>query len=54
MRTYIVRLFVPHVYDIQAKDDAELLEKIGEFYKEFYKKDFRELIEPLVQPEEVK
>ena len=53
MRIYKVRVFFPGFYPIEAKDDAEALEKVGEFYKELYKKDFRELIEPLVQPEDV-
>jgi len=53
MKTYKVRVFVPAFYPIEAKDDAEALEKVREFYKELYTKDFRELIEPLVQPEDV-
>jgi hypothetical protein len=53
MRTYKVRVFFPAFYPIEANDDAEALEKIGEFYKGLYKRDFRELIEPLVQPEDV-
>jgi len=51
MRTYEVLVFVPTVYGVEAKDDAEALEKVGEFYKELYKKDFRELVEPLPEPE---
>ena len=53
MRIYKVRVFLPAFYPIEAKDDAQALEKIGEFYKQLYKKDFRELVEPLVQPEDV-
>ena len=52
MKTYEVRVFVPKVYAIEAKDDAEVLEKIGEFYKELYKKDFRTLVEPVAEPED--
>jgi hypothetical protein len=52
MRTYKVRVFLPAFYPIEAKDDAEALEKIGEFYKQLYKKDFRELVEPLPEPED--
>jgi hypothetical protein len=53
MRTYKVRVFVPMVFPIEAKDDAEAFEKVGEFYKELYKEHFPELVEPLVQPEDV-
>jgi hypothetical protein len=52
MRTYKVRVFVPTLYPIEANDDAEALEKVGEFYKELYKKDFRTLVEPLAEPED--
>ena len=52
MRIYKVRVFFPGFYPIEAKDDAEALEKVGEFYKELYKKDFRELVEPLPEPED--
>jgi hypothetical protein len=52
MRTYKVRVFLPAFYPIEAKDDAQALEKVGEFYKELYKKDFQELIEPLPEPED--
>jgi hypothetical protein len=53
MRIYKVLVFFPGFYPIEAKDEAEALEKVGEFYKGLYKRDFRELIEPLVQPEDV-
>ena len=53
MRTYKVRVFLPAFYPIEAKDDAEALEKVGEFYKELYKKDFRELVEPIREPEDM-
>jgi hypothetical protein len=54
MRTYEVRMFVPKVYLIEAKDDADVLEKIGDLYKELYQKDFRTWIEelPLSEPED--
>jgi hypothetical protein len=50
MRTYKVRVFLPAFYPIEANDEAEALEKIGELYKELYRKDFRELVEPLPEP----
>ena len=52
MRTYKVRVFVPAFYPIEAKDDAEALEKVGEFYKELYTKNFRTLVAPLPEPED--
>jgi len=53
MREYVIRVFVPQEHVIQAKDDAEALEKVGAFYKELYKKDFLTLIEPLPGPDDV-
>jgi hypothetical protein len=53
MRTYRIRVSVPQEFCIEAKDDAEALEKAGEFYKEIYKKDFETLIEPLPGPDDV-
>ena len=52
MRCYEVRMFVPKVFFIEAKDDADVLEKIGELYKELYQKDFRTWIEALPEPED--
>ena len=52
MKTYEVRVFVPTVYAIEANDDAEVLEKVGAFYKELYTKNFRTLVEPLPEPED--
>ena len=54
MRTYEVLIFVPTLYGIEAKDEAEVLEKVGELYKELYFNHFRELVEPLPKPEGVK
>ena len=54
MRTYEIRVFVPKVYGIVAKDDADALEKVAALYKEIYAQDFPTWIEPLVQPEDVK
>jgi hypothetical protein len=51
MRAYEVRMFVPQVFLIEAKDEADVLEKIGELYKELYQKDFRTWIEELPLPE---
>jgi len=53
VRIYKVIVFVPAFYPIEAKDEAEALEKVGEFYKGLYKKDFRELVEPLPEPEDI-
>jgi hypothetical protein len=53
VRTYKAVVFVPAFYPIEAKDEAEALEKVGEFYKGLYKKDFRELVEPLPEPEDI-
>jgi hypothetical protein len=52
MRTYEVRVFVPRVYAIKAKDDADVLEKIGELYKKLYTKAFRDLVTSLPEPED--
>jgi len=52
MRTYEVLVFVPKAYGVEAKDDAELLEKVGELYKELYTKEFRDLVVPLSEPED--
>jgi hypothetical protein len=52
-RIYKMLVFVPAFYPIEAKDEAEALEKVGEFYKGLYKKDFRELGEPLPEPEDM-
>ena len=54
VRTYEVRVFVPAVYVIEAEDDEDVLKKVSEVYKRFYTRDFQELIEPFVQPEDVK
>jgi hypothetical protein len=53
VRIYKMLVFVPAFYPIEAKDEAEALEKVGEFYKGLYKKDFRELGEPLPEPEDM-
>ena len=52
VRNYEVRMFVPKVYLIEAKDDADVLEKVGALSKELYQKDFRTWIEPLPEPED--
>jgi hypothetical protein len=54
MRIYKVRVFFPGFYPIKAKDDAEALEKVVEFYKRLYKREFREMVEPLPEPEDFK
>jgi hypothetical protein len=53
MRTYHVRVFIPTVYEIEAEDEAQALEKVGELYQELYTKDLRTLIEPELRPEDV-
>ena len=53
MRTYKVRVFVPAEFLIEAKDDAEALEKVGDIYKGYYSHDFPSWIESLIQPEDV-
>ena len=54
MKTYKVRVLVPAVYLIEADDEEDVLTRVAEVYKRFYIKDFQGLIEPLVQPEDVK
>jgi hypothetical protein len=54
MRTYKALIFVPSEFFIEANDEAEALEKVGEFYKGYYSHDFPTWIEPLLQPEDVK
>jgi hypothetical protein len=45
MRTYIAQVFIPQVIEIEAEDETQALEKVGEHYKACYTKDFRTLIE---------
>jgi hypothetical protein len=52
MRTYEVRVLVPKLELIEAEDDADVLEKIGELYKKLYTKDFRDLVTSLPEPED--
>jgi hypothetical protein len=52
MRTYHVRVFIPQVCEIEAADEAQALEKVGELYTESYAKDLRKWIEPEIQPED--
>ena len=54
MKTYKVRVFLPAFYPIEANNEEEALEKVGEFYKRLYKRDFGELVEPLPEPEDFK
>jgi hypothetical protein len=53
MRTYHVRLFIPTVYEIQARDEEHALEKVADLYKELYKNDLGTWIEPELRPEDV-
>ncbi len=52
MRTYHVRVFLPQVIEIQAKDEREALVKVGALYQELYTKELRDLIEPELRPED--
>jgi hypothetical protein len=52
MRTYEVRMFVPTICAIEVEDDADVLEVIGELYKELYRKNFRDWIESLPELED--
>jgi len=54
MRRYKVLVFVPAEFLIEAKDEAEALEKVGDIYKGYYANDGPDWIEPLIQPEDVK
>ena len=53
VRTYEVRVFVPTVYAIEARNEAEALAKVGELYQQLYAQDVRTWIEPLPEPEDV-
>jgi hypothetical protein len=52
MRTYEVRVLVPKLELIEAKDEAEALEKVGELYKELYAQELRDLVARLPEPED--
>jgi hypothetical protein len=52
MRTYEIRVLVPKLKFISAKDDAEALEKVGELYKELYATELRDLVTRLPEPED--
>ncbi len=53
MRIYEVRVFVPKVYEIQARTEQEALEKVAQLYKDFYAADIRTWLEPLPEPEDL-
>jgi hypothetical protein len=52
MRPYAVYVFVPTLAFIEAKDEADLLAKIGERYQELYKQAIPGLVQPLPVPED--
>ena len=52
MRTYEVRVLVPKLELIEAEDEADLFEKVGELYKKLYRQEARELIDLLPEPED--
>jgi hypothetical protein len=54
MKTYLVRVFHPSVYEIKAEDEAHALAEVAELYKHLYKQDIRTWIEEMPQPEGVK
>jgi hypothetical protein len=53
MRTYRVRVLVPSIFLVEAKDDVDIVKKVAEFYKGYYAHDFQDWIEPSVRPEDV-
>jgi hypothetical protein len=53
MRTYHVHMFIPTIWEVQAEDEAQILEQVGEAYKELYTKHLRDWITPELQPEDV-
>jgi hypothetical protein len=54
MRTYKVRVLVPSIMLVEAKDDEDAVRKVAQVYTGYYTQDLRDWIEPLVQPEDVK
>jgi hypothetical protein len=53
MRTYEVRVLVPKLELIEAENDEDLFEKVGQLYKELYRKEAQSLVELLPEPEDV-
>jgi hypothetical protein len=53
VKTYEVRVFVPTVFAIEARDEQEALAKVVELYKKLLAKDVRTWIEPLPEPEDM-
>jgi hypothetical protein len=53
LKTYEVRVFVPTVYAIEARDAEETLAKVGALYKELYAQDDQTWIEPRPEPEDM-
>jgi predicted HAD superfamily phosphohydrolase len=53
MRTYEVRVLLPKLELIEAEDDEDLFEKVGQLYKDLYRKECRELVTSLPEPEDV-
>jgi hypothetical protein len=52
MRSYLVRVFIPTVIEIQAEDYAQALAKVGAYYEECYAKDLQDCVESLPEPED--
>ncbi len=52
VRTYAVHVFVPKIEFIEAKDEADLLAKIGARYQELYTLALSGLVQPIPQPED--
>ena len=53
MKTYHARVLVPEIIEIKAKDDAEALQKVAEFYKKLYTAELCDWIHPEQLPEDI-
>jgi len=54
MRTYKVRILVPSIMLVEAKDDKDAVRKVAQVYTGYYTDDLDGWIEPLPEPEDVK
>jgi hypothetical protein len=53
-RTYRVRLLVPAIFLIEAKNDEDAVKKVAEFSTGYYTQDLRDWMEPMPEPEDVR
>ena len=53
MRTYEIYVLVPQLELIEAENETDLFEKVGELYKKLYRQQARALIDLLPEPEDV-